>query len=229
MARYKISKLISDVEVCMDEIAQNDAEFEGTQDDTERSTIIRSKIAEAMRFVLANADKNLLDPDTVSASVTYNITSDGLRYGTYVLPNNYLRLVYAKYASWHMGLDQADIISVTDPEYAKLKNVYSTGTSARPKIAMNYTSTGRILEMYSPSGSTDTASVGYISEPTDATNAVDDSEVTIPSRCYRAVIYYIAGLTYVTYADQTRSSLMFDQANDIIGFTQTITNEQSNN
>ena len=229
MSQYKVSKIISDVEVCMDEIAQNDAEFEGTQDDTERATIIRSKISEAVRFILANADWSLLDPDVVISSVSsWEHISSTLYCGRYVFKDTaddttatrFLRLVFAKFASWSRALSQEDLIMWNSPEYSMLRDEYSTGTPERPKIALTYEGKSKVLELYSTRNTnSDAVSIGIIQEPADISDE-GDPNVSIPARCYRAAIYYIAGLTYVTYADETRSKMMFEQASDIIGFTQ---------
>lgn len=213
---YTVQTIIKDVEICMDEIADNDAEFDtNDQDDTERSTIIKSKISEAMRFVYAHADASLLEPDETYSAVT--VTSG---VPTLTLPDNYLRLVYARYPSWSRYLGQEDIIMWNDKDYSRLKDTYAGASKERPEIAMGWNGKKRTLELY-PEVSGEYPTIGIMTEPEVTGDLTPSDELSIPDKCYRAVIYYIAGLTYVTYADQVRSSMMFEQANDIIGFTTT--------
>ena len=91
-----VGEIVEAVKVCIDEIGLNDAEFLGEQDNGEMDTIIRSKIGEALRFVLGNADWALLEPDTVLTEAT--IGSDLV--GRVSLPDNYLRVCYARFRSW---------------------------------------------------------------------------------------------------------------------------------
>lgn len=218
MSNYTISNIVRDVEVCMDEIAANDSELEGIQDNAERATIIKSKIPEALRFALVNADASMLEPDQVATSVS-TVTVNSLSHGTYICPPNFLRLVYAKYSTWARALGHEDIIQWNDKEYARLSDKYATGTDKRPAIAMGYSGQNKILELY-PAPASGTVAIGIMTEPGDLTGKTDSDSVSIPSRCYRAVIYYIAGLTYVTYGEQQRSAMMFEQANDILGISQ---------
>jgi len=230
--KYKTSDIVKAVEICMDEIGTNDAEFDSGQDDTERATIIASKIPEALRFVVAHADMTLLDPDTVLTTAT--VTGSVVKKATVVLPDNFLRLVYAKYPSWMMSQGEEDLVEWRDTEYPMLIDAYVGGTKERPRIAIVWGGTdneSKMLELY-PAVNSETPIVGIMTEPeekqvTDASGTENGWEIA--ERCYRAVIYYIAGLTYVTYADQARSAMMFEQANDIIGFTEKANIASTNN
>ena len=222
MSKVSVSKIVRDVEICMDEIAQNDAEFDDFQDDGERGVIIVSKIRDALRFVYANADWSLLDPDEVITD-TDNVTYTDNNVVLYTLPDNYLRLCYAKLNSWARYLGQEDLIYWRDQEYSKLQNKYATGTPDRPKVAMGWSEsapTKRQLELYSAKAYTDDSKDGVrialMYEPTDDENG----DYNIGDKVYRGVIYYITGLVYTTYYEAQKAQLMFDEANDIIGFTQ---------
>lgn len=220
---YTIGRIIKDVEICMDEIAPNDAELDIEQDDSERKTIIRSKIREAMRFVYANADMNMLEPDEViTNSSDYSLITGVKGQRIITLPDNYLRLVYAKYPSWSRYVGQEDVILWNDKEYSRLGDAYAGASKERPEVAQAWNGKKKTLELY-PDVPTESPSVGIMLDPDDVSNDTeytDEVTMSIPHKCYRAVIYYIAGLVYVTYADQTRSAMMFETANDIIGFTQ---------
>lgn len=239
----RIENIIKDVETCIDEIGMNDAEMEGWQDDMEREIIIRSKIKDALRFINANADWSLLEPDVTATAdtlweapgyptmMTDKRLGEDWKVGMAVLPENFLRLVYVQMDSWVRPLGQQDIIFWNDKEYAILKDIYCTGTSERPKVALVYKAVSqgqpdtdgnakvmKVLELYSAEDAEEKYMIGIMTEPEDVDG--ETSEVSVGEKVYGAFIYYIAGLVFVTYGDQARSKMMFDQANDIIGFTQ---------
>ena len=198
-----VGDIVEAVKVCIDEIGLNDAEFLGEQDNEEMDTIIQSKIGEALRFVNGNADWALLEPDTVLTEVTIG---DDL-VGRVSLPDNYLRVCYARFRSWPLYL--SDPIYWDDREYATLADPYATGTWERPKLALVlYPS--RTLELYKARDTQDTAEVGIVTDQDGA------ESITIGARLYPALIYYISGLTLLTYREQHADSL-FNQAMVLMG------------
>ena len=205
-----VSDIVAAVKVCIDEIGLNDAEFQGEQDNAEMDTIIKSKIGEALRFVLGNADWGLLEPDTVLTSAT--VGSDLV--GRVTLPDNFLRVCYARFASWPLYL--SDPIYWDDREYATLSDPYATGTWERPKLAM-VLHPSRTLELYKAKDTSDTAEVGIVTDQTG------EESVSISSRLYPALIYYISGLTLLTYRDEHADSL-FNQAMVLMGINPLINN-----
>lgn len=228
-----VDDIIKDVRICIDEIALNDSEFVGLQDNSEMETIIRSKIIDALRYVHGNADWSFLEPDTVftyktpeepsetpeqpeetpeepiSASIEENI-------GKVVLPANFMRLCYAQFASWPLFLTEP--IYWNDKEYATLSNAYSTGSWERPKIAMTIHN-GKTLELYKAKDENDIIQVGILTEPAITIKDGKDS-VFVSEKLERALIYYIAGLTLLTYNEQ-RADNFFNQAMVMMGVNTT--------
>lgn len=206
-----VSNLVSKVKICIDEIALNDAEFVSGQDNTEMTTIIRSKIAEAVRYILNNADWGLLEPDTVidSSISGSGITTDDELVGHVPLPDNYIRLCYAKYDSWKYYPNE--VILWNDSEYAKLSDAYAGGTWQRPKVGLIIDTTGKNLELYKAKTSTDRCTVGIVTVPDIDDESSESTEITIPEKLLAPVIYYIAGLTLLTYKD-SHADDMFNQA-----------------
>lgn len=233
-----IADIISRVKICMDEISGNDAEFDIGEDDSQRDTIIKSKIIDALRFIYANADLSVLEP---SETDTENITvAEGV--GTYQLPDNYIRLVSVKARGWSRALGGNDIILWDDPAYAMLKDEYCTGTNDRPKVALVIGIDGKKhLELYPcpikgdddeevESAQAGDAIISILTEPTLTNEEGEEAEsITYPQMCEGAMIYYIAGLTYVTYGDEARARMMFDQANDMVGMRATIQSQSATN
>lgn len=193
-------EIVSDVKICIDEIGLNDAEFVGSQDNVEMDTIISSKILDALRFVQGNADWSLLEPDLFIDRNTEGVkVVDGI--GKIVLPDNFMRLCYARFKSWPLFL--SDLIYWNDKEYATLSDPYATGTWERPKIAMTMHKK-RTLELYKAKDDEDEIEVGVITEPFIS----DEGKVNISEKLYIALVYYIAGLTLLTYNAPHADDLM---------------------
>jgi hypothetical protein len=225
-----VADIIKDVKICIDEIALNDAEFVGEQDNSEMDIIIRSKIIDALRYVEGNADWSMLEPDAELTSPATGIYIDANLVGHVSLPDEYMRLCYAKIDSWNRYLGDTDIIEWNDKEYATLSDEYATGTWERPKIAFVFSGLKRGFELYKARKSSDIISVGYISEPAVTQDGDGNDEVSISSKLYNALIYYISGLTLLTYKDGHADS-MFNQALTLMGIpTQpTAVNQQQSN
>lgn len=203
--QYKsVDSIVADVKVCFDEIGLNDAEFLTDTDNTEMDTIITSKIGDALRFVGLHADVGYLEPTVVSTDVT---AKDGMV--DYKLPDDFLRMIYAQLSDWLFAATEP--IFYTEKEYATLKNPITTGYPDNPKVAIT---ADKHLELYTTKRSDVKLSFGYIGE----TEKVEEEDGTvnqvkvvkwpIPNKLYRAVIYYIAGLTLLTYKDQHADSLI---------------------
>jgi hypothetical protein len=97
---------------------------------------------------------HMLTPVTLNAPVTVN---DGV--GTIELPADFLRIHSIKAPAWERDVTQA--ISPENPMYALQRNRFTRGKSAKPVVAINRTSTKKVLELYSVS-STDMEKKLYI-------------------------------------------------------------------
>lgn len=208
MKKIRVSDIIGKVKICIDEIALNDAEFTGEQDNSEMESIIREKIAEAIRYVIRNAEMEYLEPDTVLTEADgAGMTVDDRLVGHLSLPDNFLRVCYARFGSWPVYV--TDVILWGEKEYAMLQDSYTTGTWERPKIALVDTP-ANVLELYSARTADETWKVGLITEP-EIEGDDEDGTVNLPGRLIPALVYYLAGLTLLTYNEQ-RADDMFNQA-----------------
>lgn len=207
-----VNDIIKDVRICIDEQGLNDADFIGGTDDAEMDTLIRSKILEAVRYVHGNADWAFLNPEVVwsylpqddesgdeSGDVTMKIENN---VGIVELPDNFLRLCYAKFDSWPIYM--TDIIYWNDPEYATLFDDVATGTPERPKLAQDFDGTKKTLKLFK-GGQNDKFSVGVLLEPTISGDT--GPTVFICDKLEDAVTYYTAGLVLLTYNEQRADNL----------------------
>lgn len=210
--KKSVDDIIKDVRICIDEIGLNDSEFVGMQDNAEMDVIIRSKIIDALRYVHGNADWSLLEPDVVVGNESEGVEVTEGKIGKVKLPENFMRLCYARFASWPLFLSEP--IYWNDAEYATLSNPYSTGTWERPKIAMTIHD-GKTLELYSAKSEDDAIQVGYLTEPVSEVSDEGES-IEVSAKLERALIYYIAGLTLLTYNEQ-RADDFFNQAMVMMG------------
>lgn len=203
METVGVDTIVSDVKVCFDEMGVNDADLLAGADNTDMTTIIESKIGDALRFVNLHADVGYLEPTVVTEK---DIEKEDMTVvngvADYVLPGDFLRMVYAKLDDWLFAVTEP--IYYTDKEYATLKNPITTGYPDNPKVAIT---ADKHLELYTTKSSAAELTFGYIGE----TNPIKEQNVVkwpIPKKLYRAVIYYIAGLTLLTYKDAHADALL---------------------
>lgn len=209
-----VDDIVEEVKICIDEIGLNDSEMIGSQDNMEMSVIIRSKIIDALRYVNGNADLSMLTPDLIIGKDNTSVRIDEDLVGHVVLPDDFMRLCYARFSSWVMFLSEP--VYWDEPEYAMLKDPYATGTPERPKLAM-VPHPKRTLELYKASGQDDEIQVGIMLEPSILTDEGTEN-VEISDKLVHAFVYYLAGLTLLTYKDEHADSL-FNQAMVLMGIS----------
>lgn len=213
MVQKSIADIVADVKICIDEIGLNESEFLISNDNIDMDTIIESKISDALRFANLNADLSLLEP--IFEKKTDKTKSEGMGKVSIPLEDSFLRLCYAKMPDW--GIPVTEAILYTEAEYATLYNPITTGYPDNPKAAIvegvsvknEVVTNVKTLELYS-SDSAD-ATIGYISEA-----EMEGGKYNIAEKIYRGLVYYISGLTLLTYKDAHADSL-FNQALIMIG------------
>lgn len=203
--RYEsVDTIVDDVKVCFDEIGLNDANFIAGADDADMATIIESKIGDALRFVNLHADVGYLEPTVVTEKDIEKKDMTVVNGVVYcVLPKDFLRMVYAKLDDWLFAVTEP--IYYTDKEYATLKNPITTGYPDNPKVAIT---ADKHLELYTTKSSEVSLTFGYIGETVQISEGENKGKWPIPNKLYRAVIYYIAGLTLLTYKDAHADALL---------------------
>ena len=203
MEPVSVDTIVSDVKVCFDEMGVNDADLLTGADNTEMATIIESKIGDALRFVNLHADVGYLEPTVVTKNSTGDDVTVANGVVDYTLPTDFLRMVCAKLSDWLFAVTEP--IYYTEKEYATLKNSITTGYPDNPKAAIT---ANKHLELYTTNSSEVGLTFGYIGETVQISEGDDKGKWPIPNKLYRAVIYYIAGLTLLTYKDAHADALL---------------------
>lgn len=208
---WQVEDFLREVRTAIDENAHRDElALEADSDTLDLDGIIRSKIEEAVRFVVSSAPSELLDGGVPFAdSVCW---SDEFR-GWTLLPDDFFRLVLFRMSDWTRPVYEA--ISASDARYSLQHSRFAgvRGNPQKPVVAIVQSPTGRRLEFYSCKDSSAKAlQAVYIPYPRiDADGGID-----IPERLFSAAVYEAAGLTLQAIGSEAAAA-MFDNAKGLIG------------
>lgn len=209
-----VSVIIKDVRTAIDEIALNDADFAGGEDNKELDSIICSKIKEAVDFVHGNAAYsiiNISDNSSTDGSVKCKEAKSTERADSvYVIqrPTDFHRFLFGMMDCW--GELVLETIDVGTEDYVLAHDPVVGATPYRPAVAY-----GELQFEFIRGASKDanTASLYYL-PICDYDHIADNSttkEITINKSLYTALIYQLAGLTLLTLGEQ-RADDMFNLA-----------------
>ncbi len=140
----KKSEIISRVRLLLDEIGQNDGDFDIGKDDSELDAIIESLVLEALRFVNINAISELLEPDACISSTDEKIDyteqlhpDANYQIGIFKGVSNFQRLVFARSSDWRVTV--YDFVFEGTAAADMLNNRYLTGTPWKPSVLVSRT------------------------------------------------------------------------------------------
>lgn len=208
MKKYTIDQIISKVRTKLDEIAVNESEMIGTEEDNANlNTVIKSCVPEAYRFVSLYAHPNMLEGKQY-ASGTLSIGADLV--GRVGLPSDFLRLLSVRLSSWISSCSA--FVDEDSPEYRMQSNKWVSGNKYKPVAALVQTPNGRQVELFKASSTNDTLkSFIYIPVLGDTATEVELSDQTAD-----AFIYYVAALTMVTFREDVANQF-FSVARNLLG------------
>jgi hypothetical protein len=208
MKKFTLDQIVGKVREKLDEIAENESEMIGTEEDNANlNTVIKSCVPEAYRFISLNAHPNMLEGKQCT-SETLSVGSDFV--GRIGLPDDFLRLISVRLSSWVSSCSA--MITEDSPEYRMQSNKWVSGNKFRPVAALVHTQSGRQLELYKASSSTDSLK-SFIYIPSLSNSA---TEVELSDQTADAFIYYVAGLTLTTFREDIAVS-MFSIARNLLG------------
>lgn len=208
MKRYSIEKIIELVRTKLDEIELNESEMQDLDYDNENlDKVIKSCISEAYKMVSLLADVSMIEGKDGSGS-SLRIGADLV--GRVSVPADFVRLVGIRLSSW--ASSKAVAVFEDSPEYRMQSNKWVCGSANRPVVALVNEKSGRVLELYKASSTNDTLrSFTYVASVADDAESVDISD-----QLAGAFIYFVAGLTLVTFREDAAENF-FKIGRNLIG------------
>lgn len=201
MTSYSVTDIKKAVRIALDQNAISQQLLDTSDIDTlTLDEIIESKIEDAARSVESACPLEMLEAGSSISSVTGWDDSNNSGYIT--LPSNFMRLQAFKMSDWERTVYKA--ITPMSEQYklqsSRLKGI--RGNPRKPVCALVQRSGGLSLEFYSCDSTSATISIGlYRIMP-----KIADGKIGISEKCYRPVIYYIAGLTAQATGMETANS-----------------------
>lgn len=193
MKTYSIDQIVSLVRTKLDEIGMNESEMQGLDsDNVNLDEVIKSCISEAYKMVSLLADVSMIEGKDAS-NLSISVGTDLV--GRVSVPSDFIRLVGIRLSSWVSS--KASAVFEDSPEYRMQSNKWVCGTAKRPVVALVNGKGGRVLELYKAASVNDTLkSFTYV-----ASIPADASSVGISEQLAGAFIYFVAGLTLVTFRE----------------------------
>ena len=200
---YTTDKIAKDVRTALDMNRVSTAlEGIGDIDTLTLNDIIKSKIPEATRGVHNLAPVQMLDSakDFKTAKLGWGVKESGV----VKLPDDFMRLVKFRMSDW-----ARPVYSVGTPEdsdYWMRKSPYKglRGTPERPRCVLVPTESGYELEYYSCKDREATIEEAlYMPWAEEKNGAIDVCE-----KCYQAMVYEAAALTYVTIGENEKGTVL---------------------
>ncbi len=172
--------------------------------------IIRSKIVDAIKTVECSAPVHMLEEGHTFGKDIFWESGD---CGWILLPDNFMRLLSFRMSDWERTCYSA--ISADDPIYAQQSSRYKgiKGNPQKPVCAVVSRPEGKALEFYSCSDSQATvARATYIPYP-----EIDEyKRVDLSAKCYRAIVYQAAALTFMALGVADKAAIMVEFANKLL-------------
>lgn len=193
---YDISKIQEDVRIAINENRVGTALIDDADEETlSLNEIIVSKIEEAVRTVESIAELYLVGEGKVFGENIVWFQQPGNGGGYTLLPSDFLRLITFQMSDWSYPVSTA--ISQDSPLYPLQKSRYPgiRGCPQRPVVAIVPRAIGLTLEFYSCTSGENAHVIRarYLPVP-----KIEDGQIEICERIYKAVILQCAAMTSVT-------------------------------
>lgn len=214
---YQVEKILQDVRVCLDRNKTDDALLtDGDEETLLLDDIIRSKIVEASELVLRRAPYYMLEQghnfeDTDEVGIHWE---KGKPCGWLLLPDDFMRLIVFEMSDWETAVYSMIMPGTLEYRLQRSRIGGVRGTPERPVCVYGVRPYGKVLEFYSCKNQTATVTQGvYLPYPRiEEINNI--KSIDLSERCYKAVVYTMAGLTLSTIGESDRMELMMQRAED---------------
>lgn len=213
---YQIDNIIADVRTAMDMNPQDEGLISENDTDTlSLNYLISSKIEDAAYAIELVAPLDCIDSgNNLSVSVFWDERKDHEGTGWMILPTDFMRLVVFRMSDWERPV--YNVIDETSPLYGRQSSKFAgvRGNVANPVVAVVKRSTARVLEFYSCNDSTaEVDQAVYLARP----KKDEHGGIELCERCYRAIVYYTAGLAQSALGNNDQAGVMYEMAKQMIG------------
>lgn len=211
---YSVQNVIKDVRKTLDENEINEQLIGFSDINTlMMDEIISNKIVDAVSSVEKSAPIHLLDSGEAFGKNIGWKQGVGIGMGYTILPDDFMRLLTFRMTDW--GRTVNEVITEDSPLYVMQSSRYPgiRGGPQKPVCALVLYPVGHVLEFYScVMGENVTVRMArYLPYP-----SVKNGMITICEKCYRAVIYYLAGLVRSAYGEREQAELLFNISKDLL-------------
>lgn len=205
---YDVSKLLKDVRIAIDQNEVGEQLISVSDIETlALDEIITNKIVDAVSSVEKSAPIYLLDGGENFAKNIGWKQAVGIGMGYTILPDDFMRLLTFQMSDWVRPVHET--ITEDSPLYAIQSSRYPgiKGCPQKPICALVLYPIGRVLEFYSciDGQNVFVRRARYLPYP-----SLEDGKVMICEKCYRAVVYYLAGLVCSSYGGKDQAELLFE-------------------
>lgn len=181
--------------------------------------IIKAKINDALRWVIYNADVNLLDgSDTndgtgcvVQEELPSSTETKATLEGAFInLPLDFVRLIRVKVTGWARAIHTP--VAEDSEEYLMQSDILAKADKSRPQAAIVKTCPNKI-ELFPTPLEDDKVSITYAITPSEIDTSIDEeTSFGIPPKLKTAFIYYLAYLVMIAYDDTSKANSMLATA-----------------
>lgn len=209
--KYFVTEIVKDIRKALELNNESQALIEVDDIDTlSLNDIGESKVLDAVRFITENAPLHLVGSGTILDGGIFWIDGvEAIGAGRMILPDDFLRLINFQMSSW---IKPAKLITEDDPEYALQwsRHMGLKGNPEAPVVAICHYPEGITLELFSCDGgdSEYIKKASYLAEPTVDSHGLID----IPTKLYKAVVYYGAYLVSLAYGNVGVSNALLKEA-----------------
>ena len=205
MEKVLVDELVKEVRVTLDENQVESEYLQSSTENMELNEIIRSKMPDAVRGIVEMCPVSLLNADALTlADDDRTENEDGI--GFVVLPNDFLRLVSFKLASWNRSV--TSVADEESPTGLMQRNAFTRGTPMKPVCVLSHKADGRrVLEYFTASGGNDTVERAlYVPNPSIVTEDGNE-KISIPHLLRASIVNYCAGLACLSRGDAEQGDL----------------------
>lgn len=221
MTDYLVTDITGDVRNILDENRKSTALISASDIDTlSLDGLIQSVICDAVESVHKAAPVRMLSscPEISQvATIDWTKREDESYIGWVKLDDDFMRFVFLQLSGWKYGVTKA--LTQEDDDFREFFSEFSgvSGHAHSPRcciaiMAVNENDMGLYLGFTGSTKNTDIILLsGYIPIP-----KIVNSKISICPSCYRAVIYYCAGLVCLSMNSKEQAEQYFTVSKDII-------------